>query len=85
MIYCFEDSTHTSSKMSPASTYKVISIIEPNSSELKNKDDGPPSKNAENATSLFLPDWPKLAPFYFTQSNARRFYSSMESLWVGKD
>ena len=51
MIYCFKDSTHTSSKMSPASTYKVISIIEPNSSELKNKDDGPPSKNAENATS----------------------------------
>ena len=54
MIYCFEDSTHTrSSEMSPASTYKVINkiITEPNSSELKNNDDGPPSKNAENATS----------------------------------
>ena len=38
-------------------------------------------QSTSNALTLFLPDQPLC---YFTLSNAIRFYSSWESLWVGK-
>ena len=35
--------------------------------------------------TLSLVDWTKLPLCYFTLSNARRFYTSRESPWMGKD